>query len=843
MKIAVLDGNSLMNRAFYGIRLLTNRDGVATNALLGFMNMVFKLREETDAEGIIVCFDRREPTFRHLRYDGYKATRHPMPEELAQQMPIIRELLDLMQVPRLELAGYEADDLLGTVAAMNAARGGTTVVVTGDRDSLQLVSDQTAVHICATSGGKPEVRRYDEARIREDYGVSPKQLIQVKALMGDSSDNIPGVPGVGEKTALALIARYGSVDGVYAGLDAPDLKPALRAKLEAGKDSAYLSLELAEICCAAPIEVDLDSARWPEDRGGGLYERLSELELRSVITRLGATPTKGETPAQTLEYTEDGAPDLTAPTAFWLSEEGAAVCDGRETRLLGLEETVRYLTSPAPKVGFEVKNAARFLLERGLEPPEFAGDVQLMGFLLGDGGEYEEIADHRGYASPAGEEEGLFAMMDDPSRLQRKAAVIYALWQPMERELRERGMEELYTRAELPLAAVLARMEHAGIRLDAGKLAAFGDSLAADMQAAEERIYAEAGHTFNPNSPKQLGEVLFEELHLPGGRKTSRGYSTDADVLEKLRDQPIVAAVLDYRKMAKLRSTYVDSLLKCIGPDGRVHTHFHQTGTVTGRLSASDPNMQNMPIRRDLGGEVRACFLPREGYAFADADYSQIELRVLAHLSGDEAMRGAFAAGEDIHTITAAGVFGVPEAEVTPQMRSSAKAVNFGIVYGISDFSLAEDIHVSRKEAGEYIRRYFEKYPKVAEYMENTVAAAKKSGTVTTMFGRTRPVRDINASNFNLRSAAERIVRNTPIQGTAADIIKLAMVRVDQSLRREFPEARMLLQVHDELLVEAPREQIEAVRDLLVREMESAVELTVRLTAQGTVGDNWLECK
>ena len=848
MKIAVLDGNSLMNRAFYGIRLLTNSAGVPTNALLGFMNMMLKLREEGDEEGVIVCFDRKEPTFRHKRYDGYKAGRKPMPEELAQQMPLIKQMLERMGIPCLELAGYEADDLLGTIAARNAAAGGRTVIVTGDRDSLQLVGPQTDVKIMATNMGRPEVRFYDEARIRADFGVTPRQLIEVKALMGDTSDNIPGVAGIGEKTALSLIAEYGDLENLFEALDGENsMKPAVIKKLTEGRASAYMSRELAEICLSAPAEIDLSSARWPDPEGEGLFDLLTELELKTVISRLGVKPESGAAARVCkAEYTR-GDVDTASETAFWLDVETgiAAVSDGKTAMMLEGEKLTAYLTSDVPKIGFDIKSAARFCLAAGCLPGNFTGDVMLCGYLLGRGTVYEDIAAAAGYCDGEEAEEGLLALASGAGeeKMLCRAATLAQLHPQLCREMDAADMGRLYRETELPLAGVLAEMEHEGVRLDCDALRRFGEEVAAEMHAAETAVFEAAGREFNLNSPKQLGVVLFEEMELPGGKKTKTGWSTDAETLDRLRVYPVVEAVLRYRQFAKLHSTYVESLLKCVAADGRVHTTFHQTGTATGRLSSSDPNMQNMPIRRELGGEIRRCFIPREGYAFADADYSQIELRILAHISGDGRMCRAFSEGEDIHTITASQVFGVAEREVTSAMRASAKAVNFGIVYGISDFSLAEDIHVTRKEAAAYIQKYFEKYPEVARYMESVVEETREKGYVATLYGRRRPVRDIRASNFNLRTAAERIARNTPIQGTAADVIKMAMVRVSAALKKEHPRARLLLQVHDELLCEAPTEEIEGVRDLLCREMEAAANLSVRLPADGNVGENWLACK
>ncbi|MBO5669947.1 MAG: DNA polymerase I, partial [Clostridia bacterium] len=577
------------------------------------------------------------------------------------------------------------------------------------------------------------------------------------------------------------------------------------------------------------------------------FDLLTELELKTVISRLGVKP--GADAAARVckaEYVR-GEVNTAAETAFWLDADTgiAAVSDGKTSMLLEGEELIAYLTSDVPKIGFDVKSAARFCLSNGIVPGNFAGDVMLCGYLLGRGTVYEDIAAAAGYCDGEDEEEGLLALASGAGeeKLLCRAATLALLYPQLCREIDAADMGALYRETELPLACVLAEMEHEGIRLDCEALRAFGEEVAAEMHAAEAAVFEAAGREFNLNSPKQLGVVLFEEMELPGGKKTKTGWSTDAETLDRLRVYPVVEAVLRYRQFAKLHSTYVESLLKCVAADGRIHTTFHQTGTATGRLSSSDPNMQNMPIRRELGGEIRRCFIPREGYAFADADYSQIELRILAHISGDERMCRAFSEGEDIHTITASQVFGVAESDVTSAMRASAKAVNFGIVYGISDFSLAEDIHVTRKEAAAYIQKYFEKYPEVARYMESVVEETRERGYVATLYGRRRPVRDIRASNFNLRTAAERIARNTPIQGTAADVIKMAMVRVSAALKKEFPRARLLLQVHDELLCEAPVEEIEGVRDLLCREMEAAAKLSVRLPADGNVGENWLVCK
>lgn len=857
MKVAVIDGNSIMNRAFYGIRLLSTKDGLYTNAVLGFINILLKLRDDESPDGICVCFDLKAPTFRHKRYDGYKAGRKPMPEELVVQMPVVKELLDAMGIRRLELEGYEADDLLGTIASTVKASGGKTVIVTGDRDSLQLADECTTIRIMASKGGQTESRIYDPMKINLDYGVAPAQLIDVKALMGDTSDNIPGVHGVGEKTALALIAQYGSLDALYNDLESADLKPALKEKLAAGKELAYMSRELAEIDCHVPADVHFAEMTPVVPDSNALYNMLSKLEFKSVIARLGlkpAAPVLNTCAYETPEILSQPPAAIPEGKTAFCADSGMhvmAVTDGKQAWTLYDQAILDYICAPGGKIGFHVKAAAKYALDAGREPSAFAGDMMLAGYLLNNGTDLKGIAGAHGFAAPEPvyENKDAFAPLADTKEAERAlceaALLVFRLEEPMEAELQKQEMTSLYHDIELPLSTVIARMEHAGFHLDRQQLMRFGETLSENMKTLQAQIFGYAGREFNLNSPKQMGEVLFEGLGLKGGRKTKTGYSTDIDTLNRLKNiHPIIGAIIDYRQLSKLKTTYVDGLSKVVSPvDDRVYSTFHQTGTATGRLSSTEPNMQNIPVRRELGGEIRRCFTAPEGFVLVDADYSQIELRVLAHIAGDEKMKAAFQNGEDIHTITASQVFGVSPDLVTTVMRNRAKAVNFGIVYGISDFSLAEDIKVSRKEAREYIDRYFEKYSGVRRYMDEIIQFTRTNGYVTTLYGRRRPIPDINASNFNLRSSAERIALNTPIQGTAADIIKIAMVRVSERLQKEFPRARLILQVHDELIVEAPKEQGDQIKEALIKEMTDAASLSVVLTVEGGAGENWLEVK
>ena len=880
----VLDGNSIINRAYYGVRPLTTRDGFFTHAIFGFLTMLGRLLDEEKPEALCVAFDRREPTFRHLEYEGYKATRHAMPEELAMQMPVLKDVLDAMNIPRYELAGFEADDLIGTISRKCESAGWDCVVATGDKDSLQLVTGHTTVKLISTRMGQTTTKDMTPESFREVYGFAPAHIVDLKALMGDASDNIPGVPGVGEKTAMALIQKYQSIDEIYRLLPDIEAKPNVIKKLTEGEESARQSFHLATIVMDAPLEFSpQDNLRKaPSDT---LYPLFMKLEFTKLIDKYGLKP-PADIPAaeeQPLDLTVTAEavttvekakeylslfrkakhvtllalPDLSGVIVDFVAGESTAVsAEFYFSRYEGdWNALLRALFSDdIKKVSHNVKDLQRTLLENDLPIEGFIFDTALAGYLLdATAGKYD-IASlfaayfHQTLAEPKHLDPDAFSMLGDTAEAETAfhvyTSAVDALYEAFAPELEKRELHELYYEVELPLCAVLARMEHAGMRVDANALAAFGSEMEVQLKTLEQHIYEEAGGPFNINSPKQLGEVLFERLQLPHGKKTKTGWSTNADVLEKLRwENPIVEEVLQYRQYAKFRSTYCDGLLKVIAPDGRIHTSFQMTVTATGRLSSTEPNLQNIPTRTQLGSEFRRMFVPADGCVLVDADYSQIELRLLAHIADDEAMKQAFLTGEDIHTVTAAQVFGVPTDQVTKQMRSHAKAVNFGIVYGISAFSLAQDIGVPVYEAKEYIETYFERFPGIRRYMDEVVAQAKERGYVETLMHRRRALPELAASNFNTRSFGERVARNMPIQGTAADVIKLAMVRVDERLHKENLKAKLILQVHDELIVECPEEEKETVARLLTEEMEGAVHLSVPLTAEAHWGINWLEAK
>ncbi|MBE5056696.1 DNA polymerase I [Pseudoflavonifractor sp. DSM 107456] len=882
-KLMAIDGNSIINRAFYGIRPLTTKDGTPTNAVYGFVTILLKLLEEEKPDALCVTFDRKAPTFRHLAYEGYKAQRKGMPEELAAQMPILKDVLDAMNIPRYELDGWEADDLLGTIAARDTAAGWETVIVTGDKDSLQLVSDHATVKLVTTRMGQTTTRNMTPAVFREEYGFDPIHIVDLKALMGDSSDNIPGVKGIGEKTAMDLIQRYGSVEAIYQGLDTLEAKPAVLKKLREGEEGARLSYDLATIRCEAPIPFAPEDNLRQESHTSALYDLFLKLEFQKLIDKLGLKAPQGETPQEeqftgtcTSEVVEDGA-RAQELLALWRGQESVNVlalpgldvvavehrvnereCHAavlRADKLEGYNDLLKALfAGDIQKNAHDVKSLLSRLLEEGIEGDGFVFDTALAAYLLAptDGSyDLEKLGmSWFNHEYPKAKETYLapdaFSPLGDEGTvlgaLLSHCALIGALKEAMAPRLTELGMDKLYYEVELPLCAVLSRMEREGFLVDRKALGEFGEMLEGRIQAVQQRIYEEAGETFNILSPKQLGHILFDKLGLPPVKKTKTGYSTNAEVLEKLRGQaPIVDAVLEYRQYTKLSSTYVEGLTKVIAPDGRIHTSFQNTVTATGRLSSTEPNLQNIPIRTELGAELRKMFVAGPGNVLVDADYSQIELRLLAHIAGDEHMISAFRSGEDIHTITAGQVFGVPPEMVTRQMRSAAKAVNFGIVYGISDFSLSQDIGVTRKEAKAYMERYFERYSGVHAYMTDIVERARKDGFVSTLMGRRRWLPELKSSNFNMRSFGERVALNMPIQGTAADIIKLAMIRVDARLRAEGLKARLVLQVHDELIAECPEEEAETVKKLLTEEMEGVVSLAVPLTADAHVGKSWAE--
>ena len=885
MKLMVIDGNSIVNRAFYGVsQNLSTREGLPTNAIFGFVNILLKLLEEEQPEGLAVAFDLKAPTFRHLAYEGYKAQRKGMPEELAVQMPVLKRLLDAMNIRRYELEGWEADDLLGTMARVNGEEGGQTVVVTGDKDSLQLITDSTTVKLVSTRMGRTTTRNMTPEVFREEYGFDPIHIIDLKALMGDTSDNIPGVKGIGEKTAMALLAQYPSIDDLYANMDTVEVKPAARKKLVEGEGDARMSYDLATIRCEAPMDFHpQDTLRQPF-HNDELYQMLLELEFSKLIDKLGVRPTSTpvaqaveETPeirvegvyltgeeqlAQVLPKWEKAdfvvvlpLPNLDGVTVSLTEGDKDWLYDVRSNRYEGdYQAFLAQLFGPkVKKVAHGVKELCEKLLEEGIQGEGFVFDTQLAAYLLDPtAGSYDLPKLSMQYfrkeleESRAWRDEEAFGALSDQVKAQAKwyedNAFIGALYEKLAPQLDELGLTKLLQEMEIPLCSVLANMERRGVLVDKGALSRFGEMLTGRIADTQKAIYEQAGEEFNILSPKQLGYILFEKLGLPPVKKTKTGYSTNAEVLEKLQYQhPIVSLVLEYRQLTKLNSTYVEGLSKVIAGDGRIHTSFQNTVTATGRLSSTEPNLQNIPVRTALGAEMRTMFVARPGWVLVDADYSQIELRLLAHMSGDEAMIQAFRDGVDIHTVTAFQVFGVSPDRVTADMRRAAKAVNFGIVYGISPFSLSQDIHVSVAQAKSYMEKYFAHYAGVRAYMDGVVEQGKSQGYVSTMYGRRRWLPELKSSNFNTRSFGERVALNMPIQGTAADIIKLAMIRVENRLAQEGLQAQLVLQVHDELIVECPQAEADTVARLLTQEMEGVAQLAVPLTAEAKVGQTWAE--
>ena len=834
MKLMVLDGNSLVNRAFFGIKLLTTKDGRYTNAIFGFQNILLNLLTAHQPDAVAIAWDERAPTFRHQAYDGYKATRHGMPEELAQQMPVLKELLTHLGFVQVSKEGWEADDILGTLAAACEAKGGTTLLATGDRDSLQLVDDATTVLLATNKDTIP----MDPAAIREKYGVDPAQLIDVKSLMGDSSDNIPGVPGIGEKTALALVQKFGSLQAIYDHIDDPAIKPGQRTKLGANRDKAELSYMLGTIRKDAPIDTDPAAyTRQPGDAAAAAH-LLASLEMHKLIDRwqLESDSAPAAAEAAPLETVEPSPLPLVVEGRLYLAQNGDgswyAVQDG-QVYLPDTDRLAALLDGDAELWVFDAKPLYHLALDHGGIGKAIRFDGKLAAYLLNPSAS--------GYAV-----KNLAGEYDVPTAFACEAApdagVLTTLLDKLAAALDESEQRKLHDEMELPLARVLADMERIGFGVDAEGIRAFGDSLRSELDGILQSIYEEVGYEFNVNSPKQLGEALFDKLGLPPRKKTSRGYSTDAETLESLRPySPVIDQILKYRTYAKLLSTYVDGLLNAQAADGRVHSTFIQTEARTGRISSTEPNLQNIPIRTELGSRLRGFFVAGEGKELVDADYSQIELRILAHITGDEAMQQAFLHGADIHRSTAAKIYHIPESEVTPQLRSASKAINFGIMYGKGAYSLSKDLDVPVKEADNFLKTYLATFPKVDGYMQDCIAHAKEKGYVETLFGRRRALPELASSNFQVRASGERMARNTPIQGTAADIIKLAMVHVWQRLRDEKLEARLLLQVHDELIVEAPEAEVEEVKRVLREEMEQVVQYSVPLTTDVGTGKTWLE--
>lgn len=877
MKIMVIDGNSILNRAYFGIRNLSNHEGTPTNAVYGFLSTLFKQEDEEKPDRIVVCFDVKEKTFRHKKFDFYKATRKPMEENLAVQLPIIKEVLDALGIVRCEMAGYEADDLLGTISRRANEHGDECVVLTGDRDSLQLAGGGTVVRLVKSSQGKTTYTSYTTEKFREEYGFDPIRLIDLKSLMGDSSDNIPGVKGVGEKSAMQLLHDFGSLDGIYEHIDDERIKKGVRTKLLADEQSARDSYWLATIDRSVPLELDVENLPEPKMDKAALYALLTRLEFDQFIRRLGLT--EEQAPAAQLAVPACRAVS-SAFEAFTLLDsltesDRVFALTGKTVRVLCLMDGEEAYCLYADDMGeawndvlarlfdgsinlalHDAKDTIKLLLQSGLDPRGISFDTALAAYLIDP--------TQSSYELPRLALACCNAMLpdldlDDPAALSplggreategaaaRYLAAMREIFREMNDKIEQFGMRKLYYEIELPLERVLAEMENAGCAVAPEELRTFGERLETRIRDLVDGIYQDAGAEFNINSPRQLGEVLFERLGLPAPKKTKTGYSTSAEVLERLRDEhPIIAHILEYRRLTKLKSTYVDGLLAVVDTkDNRIHTHFQQMVTATGRLSSTDPNLQNIPVRTELGRELRRMFVaPDKDHVLIDADYSQIELRVLAHISQDKHMIGAFVAGQDIHAATASKVYHLPLDEITSAMRSSCKAVNFGIVYGISDFSLAQDIGVSRKEAAEFIKTYLDSYPGIENYMTNIKQTAREQGYVTTLFGRRRAVPDIDSKNFNVRSAAERIAMNTPIQGTAADIIKIAMVRVRDRLKREGLESRLILQVHDELILEAPLREKDAAAKILTEEMENAFKMDAPLVAEANCGASWYEAK
>lgn len=850
MKLLAIDGNSIMNRAFYGIKLLSNSNGQFTNALTGFMNIYLKEIGEVKPDCVAVAFDLKAPTFRHKANAAYKANRKGMPEELAQQMPVIKELLGDLGIKIVQCEGYEADDILGTLSKAAADSGNECYILTGDRDSFQLVSDRVTVRLATTK----ETKIYTPDRIMEEYGVTPRQMIEVKALMGDTSDNISGVKGIGEKTALSLIKQEGDVKTLYEHLADIKLTPSVRTKLENGHQDAIDSRFLAEICLEAPVDKATEFYKLGEVDTEKTKALLANLEMMRLIDRLGLSGKAVESADSAVQESKLKLSDLPKFEVKPLDETVISVLDKDKTvyfifadnKLSILYNDVIYTTednaiitafmgTACEKITFEGKTAHKFAFSNGTHLENLTFCCDLAGYLLNSqSSEYTAENLCLSYKCLYRSDMSEYADLSS----------LPALSENLKKQLEMTEMTKLFDDIEMPLCEVLASMEFYGVKADAEGIKAFGEDLKIKIDELTSQIYMYAGKEFNIASTKQLGEVLFEDLGLPAKKKTKSGYSTNADVLESLMDKhPIVPLIVEYRTLTKLNSTYVDGLLKLIHPDGRVHSVFKQTETRTGRISSTEPNMQNIPVRKEIGRNMRKFFVAEDGYTLLDADYSQIELRVLASVCGDKNMQEAFSEGRDIHTSTAAQVFDIPEDFVTPEMRSAAKAVNFGIIYGIGAFSLSKDIGVTVAEAKRYIKNYLDNFPKVSEFMDKTVDDGIKNGYVTTLFGRRRYIPELSASNKVLQAFGKRAAMNAPIQGAAADIIKIAMVRVYKKLREEDLDARLILQVHDELIIEAAEKDKDRAEKILKDEMENAVKLAVPMTVDVNSGRSWYEAK
>ncbi|MBQ1388785.1 MAG: DNA polymerase I [Clostridia bacterium] len=869
MVLLVVDGNSIVNRAFYGVKLLTTKDGQYTNAVYGFLTMLDKIKESCTPDAVAIAFDLKAPTFRHKAYSGYKANRHGMPEELALQMPVLKELLQKLGYTLVECEGYEADDILGTFAAKCDETGDTCVIATGDRDSLQLVSDNVTVRLAATKMGKAEAELYDKQRIFDEYGVTPTQMIEIKALQGDTSDNIPGVAGIGKKTAGDLIQKFGSIEYIYENIDTIDVKPGVRKKLIEGKENAQLSKMLGTIVRNAPIDTDIKKYDITPANTDELIKSLAALELFSLIKKWKLrensslepeSPKKAEKKAEIILPEVVTDPDVqevfgklkSAGKAYFIAEVkggqsyGVYVFDGEKVCVIfnNADEFLKniLIDESIEKYTANCKQLFAFALKNNIEVSNMKFDTTLAAYIVNPSAssyDSERLFEEYNIETKRYEDNLIYS-----AQLASETAFFPKLCAVLQSVLEQREQMSLLCDIEIPLAQVLADMESVGFKIDAQAIEEYGKKLGEKAEELRAQIWKDVGYEFNVNSPKQLGEALFDKLGLPGGKKTKTGYSTNAEVLESLRMMhPAVDKVLEYRSLTKLKSTYCDALVKAIDKDSRIHTIFNQTETRTGRISSLEPNLQNIPVRTEQGRQLRKFFIAGDGCTLEDADYSQIELRVLAHIANDEAMIDAFTNEVDIHTVTASQVFGLPVDMVTSPMRSRAKAVNFGIIYGIGAFSLAKDIGVTRKEADRYIKAYLEHYSGAAAYMENEVETAKRQGYVTTMYGRRRYLPELRSTNKNMQAFGQRVARNMPIQGTAADIIKIAMVKVYRRLKDEGMKSKLILQVHDELIVESPLEESEHAAQILKEEMENAAKLRVPLKADANIGTTWYEAK
>lgn len=847
-KLLVIDGNSILNRAFYGIRLLTNKNGLYTNAVYGMANIIERQISSLKPDYCAVAFDLKAPTFRHKMYEGYKANRKGMPDELAVQLPYAKQCMEGMGCKVISVEGYEADDILGTLSRMAVERDVEAYILTGDRDSLQLINDRSRVLLVKTK----ETPCFDRALFRETYGVEPEQFVDVKALMGDTSDNIPGVAGIGEKTALKLIADFGSLDAIYEKLDEAKISASLKEKLLNGRENAYLSQTLARISCDAPIGISLEDCGYNGFDKKTLYSLFVELEFLALIKRFGLEDisltvgeekdggVRGVSCLKELPVEKSNADELCGKLrgktvgVSVFNGEILLLCDGEKRYSCELNEDSLKIFESCRVACYDAKAIYKLFAKKGFSAPKIYIDVMLAAYVL-DSTEGSFSLERLAFSQ-------LGETLNDDSAIDM---IILLLAQIYEKKIIENGNEGLLFDIEMPLALVLAEMELNGFCVDSEGIKRYGEELGARAEELRERIYSFAGEEFNISSTKQLGEVLFDKMKLPVIKKNKTGYSTDADVLKKLIPyHPIIEDILDYRQMTKLKSTYADGLPKAADERGRIHSVFNQTGTATGRLSSAEPNLQNIPIRTAEGREFRKFFIPQsEDYVIIDADYSQIELRILAHIANDEAMIASFISGEDIHTATAARVFGVSPSEVTSELRKRAKAVNFGILYGMGEYSLSEDLGISMSQAKKYIASYLAGFPNVSSYLDEIKATAKRDGYVTTLFGRRRRIAELASSNKNLQHFGERVAMNSPIQGTAADIIKIAMINVSKALKAENIDARLILQVHDELLIEAHKDCADRAYDILKESMEKAIELSVPLDVEAHIGRNWFEAK